>query len=183
MAADDTQLSTSQRKAIAALLTARDISSAADLAGVGRRTLYRWLKQPAFRRELHEAEQAAITAAAGRLAGMQAEALDALEDIFKRADDQDSLNLADLFTEGKYTDPKTEKTITTLILDMEKVRESGRLVKKVKLSSSGLEVDAYDALTANGQKLQAAKLVLDYLMRLREFDDLEARIKALEDKS
>ena len=41
-------LSNRQRKAIAALMSARNVATAATTAGVGARTLHRWLDDPAF---------------------------------------------------------------------------------------------------------------------------------------
>lgn len=183
MTQNDTTLTTAQRRGIAALLTARDIQSAAEAAGVSRKTLYRWLQLDAFRRELHQAEEATIAAAASRLSGMQAEALDALADVFARSDAQSDLNIAEFFVEGEYTDPKTQQVITRQILDFEKVKEFGKLVKKVKTTRAGLEVEAYDSLHALAMKQRAAETVLTFLMRLKEFNDLEARIRALEEKS
>jgi hypothetical protein len=59
-----------QKKAIVALLGARDVPAAARQAGVSERTLYRWLDEdPAFREELKAAEADALHSATRRLAG------------------------------------------------------------------------------------------------------------------
>jgi hypothetical protein len=42
------KLSRKQEHTIAALLTAPSVAEAAQSAGVGEPTLYRWLKEPAF---------------------------------------------------------------------------------------------------------------------------------------
>lgn len=60
-------LTTRQQKAIAALLTERDIKQAAQKAGVGERTLHRWMKMPAFRAALLGAEGDAIDEATRKL--------------------------------------------------------------------------------------------------------------------
>lgn len=72
-------LTSRQRKAIAALLTSGDIKSAAVTAGIGARTLYRWMTLPEFRAALLEAEGDAIDAATRRLLTLQTPAIDVLE--------------------------------------------------------------------------------------------------------
>jgi hypothetical protein len=62
MARNDT-LTHRQRKTIAALLEARTVENAASLAGVGRRTIFRWLADPIFLRALHQAEGDVISEA------------------------------------------------------------------------------------------------------------------------
>jgi transposase-like protein len=57
---ENTTLSPKQRKALEALITTGDTTSAAEAAGVHRDTLYRWLKQPLFATMLREAEAQAI---------------------------------------------------------------------------------------------------------------------------
>ena len=49
-----------KRRAIESLLTTGDKSEAAAVAGVRRQTVYRWLRQPAFRQALREAEAEAL---------------------------------------------------------------------------------------------------------------------------
>ena len=49
-----------QRRAVAALLTAGDVTSAARETGVSRETLHRWLRQPAFLAAVREAEADAL---------------------------------------------------------------------------------------------------------------------------
>lgn len=56
-----------QRRALAALLTSRDVKAAAEASGVGARTLYRWLDLPAFRAALAAAEGDAIDQATRNL--------------------------------------------------------------------------------------------------------------------
>lgn len=65
-----------QYKAIAALLSAPNIKQAAILAGVGERTLYRWLAEDeAFKAELRSVEEEAISQATRRLIGSQEPAI------------------------------------------------------------------------------------------------------------
>ena len=77
MATDGT-LTNRQRRAIAALMTARNIAAAAQAAGVGLRTLHRWLDDRLFVAELKAAESAAIDQAVRRLADLSGTAISAL---------------------------------------------------------------------------------------------------------
>src|ERR1039458_5656813 len=56
-----------KEEAIAALLTQRNIEEAAKSAGVGTRTLLRWLKVPEFQAAYREARRAAFGQAIARL--------------------------------------------------------------------------------------------------------------------
>lgn len=68
MATDGNQeLSRTQHKALAALMTQRDVKHAATAAGVGERTLHTWLRQPAFKAALRDLEADAIDTATRRL--------------------------------------------------------------------------------------------------------------------
>ncbi len=54
------QLTPKQRRAVEALLTTGDVAAAAREAGVGKNSLYRWMKQPAFLAAVREAEASAL---------------------------------------------------------------------------------------------------------------------------
>lgn len=74
--------STKKNKAIAALLTTATQADAAAAAGVGHRTLARWLADDLeFRQALHRAEGAAIDAAVRRLVGLQDAAITVFDDV------------------------------------------------------------------------------------------------------
>lgn len=63
MSTDDTpepQITLKQERAIAALLTEPMIKKAAETAGVGLRTLTRWMSQPDFKRAFREARKVAF---------------------------------------------------------------------------------------------------------------------------
>ena len=49
-----------QLRAVESLLTTGDKSEAAELAGVKRQTVYKWLKQPDFQQALRDAEAEAL---------------------------------------------------------------------------------------------------------------------------
>jgi hypothetical protein len=72
-------LSNRQRKAIAALMSSRNVATAATTAGVGLRTLHRWLNDPVFVAELKAAQGAAIDQAVRRLSELSGTAIDTLK--------------------------------------------------------------------------------------------------------
>lgn len=61
-------LSAKQTKAIDCLLSAANVTAAAECANVPRRTLYNWLSDDDFRHELEAAQRVLISTAARRLA-------------------------------------------------------------------------------------------------------------------
>ncbi|MGB9798528.1 MAG: hypothetical protein ACPLUL_00325 [Thermanaerothrix sp.] len=74
-------LSARQKRFLQALLTSKSAREAAQKAGIGEKTAYRWLRQPAFREALQEAESGLLEEAMRRLLSMQSGALDALSDL------------------------------------------------------------------------------------------------------
>ena len=67
MAARGSTLVRKQEDAIAALLTQRNIEEAARAAGIGARTLLRWLKVPEFQAAYRDARRAAFSQSVARL--------------------------------------------------------------------------------------------------------------------
>ena len=82
--ADDT-LSLAQHKAVHALLTEPTIRQAARAAGVDERTLYRWLKDPAFAAVYRSARREATQQALAQLQRQSGEAVKTLVSIMKNA--------------------------------------------------------------------------------------------------
>lgn len=71
-----------QARAIAALLTSPSVSEAAEKAGIGERTLYRWLAEdPDFKQALAAAESDAISSAVRELIGDMRENLATVREI------------------------------------------------------------------------------------------------------
>lgn len=64
-----------QQRAIAALLSFPTITEAARASGISERTLYRWLKEAQFRKELTNQEAERINTAARQLVGLAESAL------------------------------------------------------------------------------------------------------------
>ena len=67
MAARGSILGRKQEDAIAALLTQRNVEEAAKAAGIGTRTLLRWMKQPEFDTAYREARRKAFGQSIARL--------------------------------------------------------------------------------------------------------------------
>ena len=83
-----------QKRAIAALLTCRNVQDAADQTGLGHRTISRWLAEDeAFQIALSQAEGQAIDAATRRLVVLADEAINTLRDLIKSTDATDSVRL------------------------------------------------------------------------------------------
>lgn len=81
----DDGITTKQQKAVTALLSERTIGEAAKRAGVGERTLYTWLADPAFRGALRDAERGVLDDVTRRLTSGQRLALDTLEKLIQSA--------------------------------------------------------------------------------------------------
>lgn len=73
------KLTPGQKRAIAELLKSGNVSRAAEVAGVSRYTVHRWLKHPAFRDALRQSEQEALDALQRRLVSLADGAADALQ--------------------------------------------------------------------------------------------------------
>jgi hypothetical protein len=87
MATNGSGLSSRQQRAVAALLASKSVAEAASTAGVGERTLYRWLAEDqAFRAALSQAEGDLLDTATRRLLTLQGKAIDALEHLIERAE-------------------------------------------------------------------------------------------------
>jgi len=82
-----------QRNAIRALMQSRSNGEAAKTAGIGERTLYRWLSEPLFRQALQDAENQAADMTARRLATGTRLALDVLVTIMESEAAGDTLRL------------------------------------------------------------------------------------------
>lgn len=77
------ELSTKQQRAIAALLTAKNIGAACEVAEVGRSTLTRWMDDPGFITALRRVEAQALDAAGRRLVGLADEAIETVRAIME----------------------------------------------------------------------------------------------------
>ena len=78
-------LSSNQRRALEALIATTSVRAAADKAGLGRRTLYRYLGDPAFKAELRKRQDAILSATTASLVGLTYLALDTLQTVLASA--------------------------------------------------------------------------------------------------
>jgi hypothetical protein len=76
-------ISPRQQREIAALLSEPTLQDAAGTAGVGERTLRRWLRQPNFSRAYLECRREAVGQATARLQQAAGEAVSALEAVMR----------------------------------------------------------------------------------------------------
>jgi hypothetical protein len=74
-------LTARQEKAVCALLTEPSIRDAAKSAGIGERTLYTWLKEPAFDRAYRAARREAVARAMGAVQQAAGAAVNTLKDV------------------------------------------------------------------------------------------------------
>lgn len=185
MAENDT-LTPTQKRAISALLTERTTRDAARAAAVAERTLWRWMDDPTFRAELTRQEGGIVDEVTRGLLGMQEKALKAVQDVFSQADEQARVNIADFISEDpkEITIGSGDKARTVYIesgnLNWEAIRKRGHLIKKISFNQHGPILELYDSQAAAGLKLRTAQLALDYLLKLRNLNNLGERVAALE---
>ena len=91
--AESGNLSARKSRAIAALLSSASVLEAAKVAGIGERTLHRYLEEPGFRASLASAESDAIGAAVRRLCGDMAGNLATMREIRDDPDQSAALRL------------------------------------------------------------------------------------------
>ena len=78
MAGNGANLTSNQEKAVAALLSEPSVAAAAAKAGIGERTLFRWLDDPAFADAYRQARREAVSQAVARLQPMSTHAVTVL---------------------------------------------------------------------------------------------------------
>jgi DNA-binding transcriptional MerR regulator len=81
MSESNKELEPKKEVAILSLLSSRSIEEAAQVAGVDPRTLYRWMKEPAFDAEYRTAKRAAYSQALARLHQMASAAVSTIAKI------------------------------------------------------------------------------------------------------
>lgn len=74
--AENGRLTPKQTKGVAAIVSTRTYGEAAEAAGVAERTIRRWMKAPAFRRALADAEGDVLDTVTRRLVYLQRAAVD-----------------------------------------------------------------------------------------------------------
>jgi hypothetical protein len=94
MAGHGEKLSRKREQAIAALLSASTLVEAAKAAGIGDRTLWRWLQDPHFQTAYRQARRDAVGQAIARLQQVASTAVDTLESVMKSSAARDSARVA-----------------------------------------------------------------------------------------
>lgn len=87
-------LTQQQQRAIGALLTSPTLTAAAKSTGVARKTLYRWMEDPAFRAALDAAESEVLDGVSRRLLALAEKAADKLDALLDSANDNVRLRAA-----------------------------------------------------------------------------------------
>jgi len=80
------KLTEPQLRAVACLVLASSVSAAAKEAGVGRRSITRWLQEDAFRAELERTRAIIFNEAMGRLQDVMAESVSVLARLLRSKD-------------------------------------------------------------------------------------------------
>jgi hypothetical protein len=86
MAEKEKTLTPEQRRAIVALLSAKNTTEAAKVAGVSERSLFRWLEDATFKAELNAAQADIMATATRRLTHAMNTAADVLVDVMEHGD-------------------------------------------------------------------------------------------------
>ncbi|MFZ5919306.1 MAG: hypothetical protein ACOYZ7_20430 [Chloroflexota bacterium] len=86
-------LSANQQRAIAALLSEPTIRDAAKKAGIGERTLYRYLADPMFKAELRKRQDEILAATTAALVGMTGDAVATLRAVMQNKDAGDAVKV------------------------------------------------------------------------------------------
>jgi hypothetical protein len=86
MEPEGTNLTRKQREAIPFLIGARSIEEGRKRAGVGKRTIHRWIRQPAFQNELEKSRDRFIDEALERLKGAVTQAVNVLAETMNGTD-------------------------------------------------------------------------------------------------
>ena len=101
-AAGKSRSSAARHAAALALATGKTVRAAAKLAGVGERTLHRWIKRPAFKRAIHRHRQRLTDEVVGQLARDLRDAVRTLRTLNKKGEREETRlraanSIADVF--------------------------------------------------------------------------------------
>lgn len=91
--ASNGNLTARQRRFITFLLVEKDVKSAADKAGIGERTAYRWMKNPGVKSAILEAEGAALQTVTRALIRLASQAVETLEGAMADGDARQSAKI------------------------------------------------------------------------------------------
>jgi hypothetical protein len=172
------KLTSKQESVIAALLTEASYAAAASKAGVGQRTLYRWLLLPAFQAAYRQARRTLVETAVGRIQAATGQAVETLLAVARKGRrDSDrvraAIALLDYALRGVsaadtlHSEPQT---VTTAAMD------TGEVVHL--LAARLRELDAAELPT--GEKARLTATLADALLRAIGVHLLDQRQEVLQ---
>jgi hypothetical protein len=167
-------LTTNKRKSIEALLVASSVREAAKIAGLGERTIYRYMADDEFKAELQARQDAILTGTTAALVGLTYEAIENLR--LSMAVLRDHLN-ASL---GDFVQVDDRGTWS---VDLRKAEQAGLVhyVKKLDYDKDGnTRIEIHDAQAAARMLGHLALGILDERRRQLDLEELVERIAALE---
>jgi hypothetical protein len=172
------KLTSKQEALIAALLTEPNHAAAAIKAGVGKTTLYRWMRLPEFRAAYRQARRELVEGAIGRIQAGTGKAVEALLDVACNGRrDGDRVRAAIALLEHAFRG----------IADADVLQGEPPSGEAAKMNAADLalmlaarmrQLDVADLPTAEKARLTAT--VGDALLRTFVVDDLAKRAEALE---
>ena len=127
MSDSNKQLEPKKEAAILALLSSRSIEEAAQVAGVDPRTLYRWMKEPAFDVEYRTAKRSAYSQALARLHQMASAAVSTIAKIMVDQNAPASIRLRAADSVLAHVETGIElQDIEARVAELERVTEKSR---------------------------------------------------------
>jgi len=115
-----------QEKAIMLLLENKKMEEVAQKLGISTKTLYRWLKQDAFKQRFAEVRQELFNEALNSLKTLTKEAIDTLEDILKNGTKETSRVTASKTVLELALRLKEVEELEKRVEELEKIVEGGR---------------------------------------------------------
>jgi len=119
-------LSPKQTKAIDCLLSASNVTTAAECANVPRRTLYNWLADKTFSTELEKAQRQLISTAARRLAYGLDKAVTTALDLAEKSEDEAVRLRAALAIPGMLRNLREHYELSERIDHLEELMNNGK---------------------------------------------------------
>jgi len=172
------KLTRKQEAAIAALLTAPTVTEAAGQAGIGERTLRRWLRSPEFSNAYRIARRELVENAIGRIQGAAGQAVDTLISVAKDGSKDADRVRAAVALLGHALSGLTDADALHGAPDSDSgpALDTGDVVKL--LARRLQQLDKSELPTAEKARLTAA--LADALLRAIGVDILDKRLSALQ---
>jgi transposase len=115
-----------QEKAIMLLLQNKKMEEVAQKLGISTKTLYRWLKQDAFKERFQEVRQELFNEALDSLKTLTKQAIDTLEDVIKNGTKETSRVTASKTVLELALRLKEVEELEKRVEELEKIVEGGR---------------------------------------------------------